>query len=264
MEISIKAFVAQEHNNFENFTPPLAARFEEGITRSIAEVMRRQLKRNGSAELALPWGIFRAEFVTKGEAGNVTPTWEPSKAFLKCLNTPNMDPAERSETINQDSFDEEYMKLFKDWVGYGMFDPEAPENKAKADQNKGVKLTDNEAEYFLNEYALVLIGIGREKQMDGKIFSLEINNGFPHGKYNFEYDDDDIKVTFTPDKVFKQILKDDESQYAFVVAVAKHARRIADETEEAGEILSEKPVRLAVEDFAAGKVKSADYCKIDD
>lgn len=211
MEISIKAFVAQEHNNFENFTPPLAARFEEGITRSIAEVMRRQLKRNGSAELALPWGIFRAEFVTKGEAGNVTPTWEPSKAFLKCLNTPNMDPAERSETINQDSFDEEYMKLFKDWVGYGMFDPEAPENKAKTDQNKGVKLTDNEAEYFLNEYALVLIGIGREKQMDGKIFSLEINNGFPHGKYNFEYDDDDIKVTFTPDKVFKQILKDDDA-----------------------------------------------------
>ena len=47
--------------------------------------------------------------------------------------------------------------------------------------------------------------------MDGKIFSLEINNGFPHGKYNFEYDDDDIKVTFTPDKVFKQILKDDDA-----------------------------------------------------
>lgn len=211
MNITIRKFVEQEKNNFENFTPPLASRFEEGITRALAEAMRQQLKKSGSAEIALPWGTFRAEFVSKGEAGNVTPTWEPSKAFLKCLNTPNMDTAERSETINQDTFDEDYMKLFKDFVAYGVFYPDAPENKGKVDQNKGVKLTDNEAEYFLNEYALVLVGIGREKQMDGKIFTLEVNETFPHGRYNFEYDDDDIKVTFVADKVFKQILKDDDA-----------------------------------------------------
>ncbi len=52
-----------------------------------------------------------------------------------------------------------------------------------------------------------------------------------------------------------QILKDNESYYAFVVAVARRAREIADEAEEQGETLSEKPVRLAVEDFATGKVK---------
>lgn len=209
MDISIKAFVAQEHNNFENFTPPLARRFEEGIMRSLAETMRQQLAKKGSAEVALPWGIFRAEVVTKGEGTNITPTWEPTKAFLKCLNTPSMDIAERTETLNQDSFDDTFMKLFKDFVAYGFFNPEDPANKAKIDQNKGVRLTDNEAEYFLNEYGLMLVSVGREKQMDGKIFSLEINETFPHGTYNFEYDDDEIKVTFVPDKVFKQILKDD-------------------------------------------------------
>lgn len=209
MDISIKAFVAQEHNNFENFTPPLARRFEEGIMRALAETMRQQLAKKGSAEVALPWGIFRAEVVTKGEGTNITPTWEPTKAFIKCLNTPSMDIAERTETLNQDSFDDTFMKLFKDFVAYGFFNPEDPANKAKIDQNKGVRLTDNEAEYFLNEYGLMLVSVGREKQMDGKIFSLEINETFPHGTYNFEYDDDEIKVTFVPDKVFKQILKDD-------------------------------------------------------
>ena len=120
-----------------------------------------------------------------------------------------MDIAERTETMNQDSFDDTFMKLFKDFVAYGFFNPEDPANKAKIDQNKGVRLTDNEAEYFLNEYGLMLVSVGREKQMDGKIFPLEINETFPHGTYNFEYDDDEIKVTFVPDKVFKQILKDD-------------------------------------------------------
>ena len=209
MDISIKAFVAQEHNNFENFTPPLARRFEEGIMRALAETMRQQLAKKGSAEVCLPWGIFRAEVVTKGEGTNITPTWEPTKAFIKCLNTPSMDIAERTETMNQDSFDDTFMKLFKDFVAYGFFNPEDPANKAKIDQNKGVRLTDNEAEYFLNEYGLMLVSVGREKQMDGKIFPLEINETFPHGTYNFEYDDDEIKVTFVPDKVFKQILKDD-------------------------------------------------------
>lgn len=211
MDITIKAFVAQEANNFENFTTQLARRFEEGIMRALAETMRLQLAKNNSAEVALPWGTFRAEVVQKGEATNITPTWEPTKAFIKCLNSPSMDITERSETLNQDTFDDTFMKLFKDFVAYGFFYPEAPENKSRIEQNKGVRLTENEAEYFLNEYALMLVSVGREKQMDGKIFSLEINDTFPHGTYNYEYDDDEIKVTFVPHKVFKQILKDDDA-----------------------------------------------------
>lgn len=53
-----------------------------------------------------------------------------------------------------------------------------------------------------------------------------------------------------------QIIKKDESYYAFVIAVAKRAREIANEAEEGQVILEEKPVKLAVEEFAAGRYKS--------
>ncbi len=39
------------------------------------------------------------------------------------------------------------------------------------------------------------------------------------------------------------------SRYSLVVAVAKRAREIAQEAEESGEILIQKPVELAVRDF---------------
>lgn len=48
------------------------------------------------------------------------------------------------------------------------------------------------------------------------------------------------------------ILKKNESYYSLVVAVAKRAREIAQEAEEEKKILVEKPVKLAVEEFANG------------
>ncbi len=54
-----------------------------------------------------------------------------------------------------------------------------------------------------------------------------------------------------------QIIKSDESQYKFVVAVAKRAREISEEAEAAHEILEEKPVQLAVKEFASGRCKIA-------
>lgn len=49
-----------------------------------------------------------------------------------------------------------------------------------------------------------------------------------------------------------EILKKGESYYSLVTAVAKRAREIAIEAEESGTILIEKPVQLAVEEFADG------------
>lgn len=49
------------------------------------------------------------------------------------------------------------------------------------------------------------------------------------------------------------ILKPGQSYYSLVLAVAKRARDIADQAMENGEILVEKPVQLAVSDFASGK-----------
>ncbi len=47
-------------------------------------------------------------------------------------------------------------------------------------------------------------------------------------------------------------LKGENSRYAVVIGVAKRARRIAEEAEENKEILIEKPVSLAINDFRNG------------
>ena len=56
-----------------------------------------------------------------------------------------------------------------------------------------------------------------------------------------------------------QIIKKDDSYYRFVVAVAKRAREIAEDAEEEKIPLEEKPVKLAVEEFAAGKYKMTSH-----
>ena len=56
-----------------------------------------------------------------------------------------------------------------------------------------------------------------------------------------------------------QIIKKDDSYYRFEVAVAKRAREIAEEAEEEKIPLEEKPVKLAVEEFAAGKYKMTSH-----
>ena len=50
-----------------------------------------------------------------------------------------------------------------------------------------------------------------------------------------------------------QIATKNESYYSIVVGVAKRAREIADELYDNGQILEEKPVKTAVEEFASRK-----------
>ncbi|MBQ7800516.1 MAG: DNA-directed RNA polymerase subunit omega [Oscillospiraceae bacterium] len=49
------------------------------------------------------------------------------------------------------------------------------------------------------------------------------------------------------------ILKDGQSYYSFVIAVAKRARDIAETAMDSGVLLDEKPVDLAVNEFYDGK-----------
>ena len=54
-----------------------------------------------------------------------------------------------------------------------------------------------------------------------------------------------------------QILKNNESYYSLVLAVAKRARQITDEANESKDKvnLNEKPVKTAVDELAAGEYK---------
>ncbi len=51
----------------------------------------------------------------------------------------------------------------------------------------------------------------------------------------------------------RNVLKGKTSRYSLVLATAKRAREIAEEAEEKGEIIIEKPVTLAVNEFIDGK-----------
>lgn len=55
-----------------------------------------------------------------------------------------------------------------------------------------------------------------------------------------------------------QIIGKHDSYYKFVVAVAQCAREIAQQNQSDAQMV-EKPVKLAVEEFAQGKVKVNDY-----
>ena len=50
------------------------------------------------------------------------------------------------------------------------------------------------------------------------------------------------------------LLKDVQSRYLLVNLVAQRARQIAEEAEEFGEELTEKPVTLAIREVAEGKL----------
>ncbi len=56
---------------------------------------------------------------------------------------------------------------------------------------------------------------------------------------------------FNPD--LRNVLKDHTSRYSLVTAVAKRAREISADAQENGEILSEKPVSIALDEIISGK-----------
>jgi len=205
--------MSREKTAFENFNEFIGSRLEDGILRSIPERMRQQLQKTGEASVTVPWGTYSAVVKETAEGGNITPTWEPSKAFIKLLNSDDRD-----KDLRQDTFDPEYVQLVKDYVAYGYFYPDAKENEGRSDREKGLRMGDDEIDYFLNGYMDVLVSIARDKARNGKTYRLEIDDSCPHGSFDFVYSDDEIKVKFVPHKVFKQMLKDDEMAAAALSA----------------------------------------------
>ena len=209
-ELSIKTWVLQEKRNFDDFHEFVASRFEEGMFRALGELMHRDVMATGMSEVALPWGTYSAEIRNTGDGGVINISWEPSKAFRSLLDGGDNEDLAKYKKNYQDEFNPTFVKLFRDFVAYGIFDPELPENKEEAAKNHCIMLEDAEVTYFLNSYALVLYTIAKDKQRDGKIFRLELNSHYPHGVFEFDYKDGGkIDVSFVPNKVFKQIVKDD-------------------------------------------------------
>lgn len=56
----------------------------------------------------------------------------------------------------------------------------------------------------------------------------------------------------------KTLLDATDSRYSLVIAVSKRARQIAKKAEETGEILKDKPVKIAINEIAQKKIKIVD------
>lgn len=210
MSNTVTTWVSIETENYDHFNEYVAGKLEGGMFRAIHEYLRRKLKTSDTAQLTMPYGTYYATM--KKQDGTVVAdvSWEPSKGFIKLLND-DSDDAERSSKFDRqymDEFDPEFVKLFVDFMAYGMFDPteEVKNDPAK----RQLLLDDSEVVYFLNSYMLVLYNIAKEKQRDGKAYRLEITGECPHGAFDFIYKGDKVEVKFIPNKVFKQALKDDE------------------------------------------------------
>ncbi len=52
-----------------------------------------------------------------------------------------------------------------------------------------------------------------------------------------------------------EILKNNESYYSLVIAVAKRARQLSDEFVKEKSVVEEKPVKIAIDEFARGEYK---------
>lgn len=208
-EITTKTWIELEKPAFRNFNEFIAQRLEDGIFRSIAEKMKTALIESGSVKLELPWGFYSAEAKDVGEGANITPVFEPKKAFLNMIND---DSVENKEKAHQDEFDQEFLQLFIEYTAYGEFYVNDSVNY-NGGKDKGIRMKAEECDYFLNNFGLVIAKIAADKARDGKIYRLEINNAFPHGSFDFEYGEDGtvLSMKFVPHKVFKQYLKDDET-----------------------------------------------------
>jgi DNA-directed RNA polymerase subunit omega len=51
----------------------------------------------------------------------------------------------------------------------------------------------------------------------------------------------------------ESLVEKGQSRYSLVIAVAKRAREVAEENAAKGDITAEKPVKIAIDDFAQGK-----------
>lgn len=203
--ILLSEFMKYEESNYEVMNEYVATRLEEGILKSIVHYLKKKLAESNGADVSieLPWGTHTVSVKAVGEGTNIAANYTPSKRFLKLLN--------EDTTINLDRFmediDPEYLQDVVDFVGYRAFDP--TEEIKEAASKYVVEIPVSMAKQFVNDYMQMIAKIGRDKQRAGKSYRLEVSGTYPYGAFDFEYEDGEIKVRFTPNKAFKGALKDD-------------------------------------------------------
>lgn len=209
MEKTVDRFVVDLKSQFDNFTPFIASRVEEGLLKSIFETLRQKLtdpkNKDQSASLEMPFGTVTAEIRTKNDVDNVNIGIDFSKDFIKALEGD-------IDSVWQDSYDDMFLKNFSDYVSYGVFNPESEEHKKIVEQaTKCLKMKEPERDYFPNAWTNTIIGMAKDKQREGKMYSLDLDATWDMGTFTFEFQDDKVIPGYTASKIAKQYLKNGDT-----------------------------------------------------
>jgi len=204
-DVAIRTWAELEKTNFNSWLPSVAGYFQCCIYTSIAAYLIKHGSAKKATSLVLPWGTFTSNVTDK--VSDIE--WTMSKNFDKLLNG-DSDLLNKSTRNYQTDFDDEFTEMMNDVLteneySFGKSDSSASGEPAKVD--KGINLQNCEVSYFLNSYLVMLATVAKEKEHDGKEYTLPIT-GF--GEYRFDYDDGHITPHFIPSKEFKQKMKCDE------------------------------------------------------
>lgn len=205
MKSTIETFAAQEKSQFRTISEYVLTLIEEGIFKSIQESLRRQLVKGDTASETVPWGTYTATQQGGANGGNININLSLNEDFQDALNDPKGVKA-----MYQEEFSEMFMKLFTDYVMYGRFFTDETESEKTAPGIvTGVRLSEFLKEYFPNTYGAMILKAARDHRADGEVYKITLCDNVPHGTMEFEYNGDDVTVTFVADKAFKQYLKND-------------------------------------------------------
>lgn len=220
MKSTIEAFLAFEQGQFRPQISDFAlSRIEEGIILGAQEYLRRVLTYTDVATVTLPWGTYTAR---NHDKGNINIDFEIDQDFKETLDDPDgrkavfMEREEyeaKSRYIENEELKVDFLKLYTDYVTYGKFFDldDSEEKKKESDADKGINLTEYQASYFPNRYAMMMAKMIRDHKADGEIYRIELCDTVPHGVFEVEYSGDECAVKFTADKSFKQYLKNDNT-----------------------------------------------------
>lgn len=172
----------------------------DGIVSVIVSTMDNRYKKSsdGSAVLELPCGKFIAEKTLVGDSYVTNVTFDASKDFLDVLsgNLKTMDPFYMEES--------KFINLNKDFIDIGIKTLTTNDGGNKSVMTFSVDVI--ELALLANLWSSALckaLSIGLH---DGQVYEVPIEN---FGVFSATLKNDEVRVVFSADKIFKQRLKDD-------------------------------------------------------
>lgn len=190
--------------NFEQWPEEVAASVVKAYAHTVTTVLANFVTGSGEGSVNMGIGTHSVSTTKKGDSSVVTTSFKSNKELLESItNKFNIN----IELVTSDEYGNDVIDAFKDEVSkatqYLSFDGEC-----------GLYLVDDEALSVLNIINSSILNIANEAtDRKGKIVEIDFSSkqNYDHGVYKFTMGEDEMTLTFTPSKEFKQAVKNDSA-----------------------------------------------------